>query len=179
MQLALHPEYQERVRQEVLSVLGKDGMPTWKDLPQLRLTESVGKEVLRGTPVLPLLARTSTRDMTIAGHEISRGTTVLVNLEALHVDRGLWGDDADEFRPDRWLDKDRIPENAFFPFGSGMHACVGQRLAVMELTIVVALLVRAFSFQLVPGQTLLRRTTLTTGIKSGFQVEFRRFHSSS
>jgi cytochrome P450 len=162
------------VREEVETVLGKDGLPTWENYTQLKLCEGVAKEVLRLTPVVAAINRAANKEFTILGHEIAKGTIVFINLTTLHRDPALWGEDADEFKPDRWLEKERIPDWAFLPFGGGGHACIGSKLALLELTTMIALLVRSFDLSLVPGQKLRRITSITTGLKDGANVEFRR-----
>jgi cytochrome P450 len=174
MELSLHPEWQERVRQEVESVLGKDGLPTWENYTQLKLCEGVAKEVLRLLPVVTIAGRTAAKDVNILGHEVAKGTGVFMNLGTLHRDPALWGEDADEFKPDRWLDKERIPEWGYLPFGGGGHACIGSKLALLELTNMIALLIRAFNVSIVKGQTIRRVTSVTSGLKEGLLVEFRR-----
>jgi cytochrome P450 len=174
VELARNREWQERVRSEVETVLGKDGLPTWENYTQLKLCEGAGKEILRLYPVLSAVGRAVTKDVNILGHEISKGTTVIINLTTLHRDPALWGEDANEFKPDRWLEKERIPDWAFLPFGGGGHACIGSKLALLELTTMIALLIRSFDVSVVDGQTIRRISSVTTGLKESVLVEFRR-----
>ncbi|KAH8680054.1 cytochrome P450 [Tricladium varicosporioides] len=63
---------------------------------------------------------------------------------AIQRDRGIWGEDADEFKPERWLDAEKmakVPKGAWRPFEAGPRNCMGQELAMMELRVIVAIFV--------------------------------------
>ena len=75
---------------------------------------------------------------------------ILLNLHGLHNDPKIWGDDADVFRPERFLDGgwERLPPNAWKAFGDGPRACIGRTFAEQEMIMVVALILQKFQVEL-------------------------------
>lgn len=88
--------------------------------------------------------------VTIAKHHFPAGTVLSVPAYTIHHSKEIWGEDADEYNPDRW-EEARITErqkNAFIPFSYGPRACVGRNVAEMELALIVATVFRRYEFEL-------------------------------
>jgi cytochrome P450 len=87
---------------------------------------------------------------TIAGHHFPGGVTVGCNPAIIHRDRGVFGEDADVFRPERWLDEKRAKEmdKAIITFGGGARTCIGKNISLMEMQKLTPQLLRYFDFQL-------------------------------
>ncbi|KZT65615.1 cytochrome P450 [Daedalea quercina L-15889] len=89
---------------------------------------------------------------TILGHHFKEGTWVSVPLYHLHRDESIWGSDAAEFRPERWTEaspeRKKQMMDAFAPFSVGPRACIGRSLAIMQLHIIIASLLRRYDFVL-------------------------------
>jgi cytochrome P450 / NADPH-cytochrome P450 reductase len=83
-------------------------------------------------------------------YKLEKGENVVVILSKLHRDPAVWGDDAEEFKPERMLDDkfEKLPKNAWKPFGNGMRGCIGRPFAWQEMLVVVAMLLQNFNFQL-------------------------------
>lgn len=99
--LAKHPEVQEKLRQEI-----EENCPStevsYDDLAKLKYAEAVMKEVLRCHPIAAMaLNRTAAVDTTLGNLEIEEGTCVHVNPFAIHKNKKVWGEDAEEFKPER------------------------------------------------------------------------------
>ncbi|ELY50078.1 cytochrome P450 [Natronorubrum bangense] len=144
-------DVRSRLEQEVTTVCG-DRDPTFADLPDLAITEAVGREAMRLYPPLPFLQREPHEATTLAGYRIGPATTVQLNMYGIHRDERWWSE-PDAFRPDRWLsndedgrsvvaDRDDRPEYAYFPFGGGSRHCIGMRFAMAELQLSLATMVR-------------------------------------
>lgn len=151
--LAADEETRTALESEVETVCG-DRDPTFADLPELSVTEAVGREAMRLYPPLPFLQREPHEPMMLAGYRLEPGTTV--QLAAYNIQRdGRWWDDPESFRPDRWLDADGQlvadtedrPEYAYFPFGGGSRHCIGMRFAMTELQLTLATMARRVAFQ--------------------------------
>jgi benzoate 4-monooxygenase len=80
----------------------------------------------------------------------SAGTVLSVPSYTIHHDSGVWGDDVEEFKPDRWLKENLTPRQAlcFNPFSYGPRACVGQNVARMELSLIVGTAFHRYDFEL-------------------------------
>ncbi|KAK7948645.1 benzoate 4-monooxygenase [Apiospora aurea] len=83
----------------------------------------------------------------ICGHHFPPGTVLSVPTYTVHHSKEIWGPDADEFRPERWLGEDPITprqRNAFIPFSYGPRACVGRNVAEMEMKMICATWARRY-----------------------------------
>lgn len=149
--LATHPEYTEALAAEVNSVLG-DRPPTFADLPRLSAVERAVKESLRlYPPAIAVFARQAVKDVEIGGWTVPRGAVVRLMTYITHHDP-RWFPNPDRFEPDRFL-PDRyaqLPACAYVPFGAGPRVCLGQSFAMMEMTLIAALLLQRY--RITPAQ---------------------------
>lgn len=77
-------------------------------------------------------------------YPIQKDDTLIVLVSQLHRDRAVWGDDVEEFRPERFEDPSKIPADAYKPFGNGQRACIGQQFALQEAALVIGMLLKHF-----------------------------------
>jgi cytochrome P450 len=145
--LSQHPKILEQVAAEADQVLA-DREPVWEDAGQLRFTEMVLKESLRMyPPAWELFARENTTDVELGGYTIAQGGIFLIYPLITHRDRRFFPDplqfDPLRFSPER---EKSIPNMAWFPFGAGPHVCIGKSLAMMEMTLILAMIAREFRF---------------------------------
>ncbi|KAL1208320.1 Cytochrome P450 83A1 [Cardamine amara subsp. amara] len=142
-------EVRDYARENGLTFLSEDDV---KNLPYFR---ALVKETLRIEPVIPLLvARNCIKDTKIAGYDIPAGTTVNVNVWAVSRDEKEWGPNPDEFRPERFLEKEvdfKGTDYEFIPFGSGRRMCPGMRLGAAMMEVPYANLLLKFNFRLPNG----------------------------
>ncbi|KAJ6844550.1 putative cytochrome P450 superfamily protein isoform X1 [Iris pallida] len=153
--LAMHPEWQERARDEVLEVCGSShDIPTKEQLGKLKTLGMIINETLRLYPPAVAMIRRAKADVRLGGYDIPCGTELLIPIMAVHHDQRLWGPDAAQFNPSRFADgvarAARHP-NAFLPFGMGARMCIGQNLAVLETKLAIAIILQRFSFRLSPS----------------------------
>ena len=152
--------------EEIDRVLGRDysRAPTFADIERLDYTNRILKETLRLAPTAPGFNRTIARDTVVAGrYVVSKGSRILVWLAALHRNAQHWGDDPEQFDPDRFLpaaEAARHPD-AYHPFGMGMRSCIGFQFALVEARLVLALIYQRYrvrthnpQYQLAHVQTL-------------------------
>ena len=111
--------------------------------------DAVIKETMRIHSTSSLgLPRIATSKVTIQGHDFPPGTVLSVPSYTIHHSKVIWGDDADEFVPERWFATTERQRNAFIPFSYGPRACVGRNIAEMELALIVATVFRRYDFEL-------------------------------
>jgi len=144
--LARAPEWQERVRAEVMAVAGSDPIGP-AHLPQLATTDRVVKEAMRLYPPAPVISRTPIADTEFNGVTIRAGTQVVIPIYAIHRHRKLWSD-PDRFDPDRFLPEHEkaLKRTQFMPFGAGPRICIGMSFAQVEAVALLATFVRAARF---------------------------------
>lgn len=174
--LALNPEARERMLAEVDAVVG-DRRPTVQDLAQMPWTTACFQEAMRFYPPAWTIPRTAIADDVVGGHHISKGTTVIVPIHAIHHDPRFWPDpevfDPERFMPGAGKERHR---SAYLPFGGGRRVCIGSSFALMETTLITAMLSRRFVFDLVPGHPVEPEATLTLRPKHGVRMVARRRH---
>ncbi|GAB5571358.1 steroid 21-hydroxylase [Prionailurus viverrinus] len=141
-----HPEIQQRLQEELDCELGPGASGSrvpLKDPSRLPLLTATIAEVLRLRPVVPLaLPHRTTRHSSILGYDIPEGTVVIPNLQGAHLDDTVW-EQPHEFRPDRFLVPGTSPR--VLAFGCGARVCLGEPLARLELFVVLARLLHAFT----------------------------------
>ena len=151
--LATHPDYTEALAAEVKQVLG-DRPPTFADLPRLSAVERAVKESLRlYPPAIAVFARQAVKEVEIGGWTIPRGAVVRMMTYITHHDP-RWFPDPDRFDPDRFLPEQyaQLPACAYVPFGAGPRVCLGQSFAMMEMTLITALLLQ--QYRITPAQAV-------------------------
>jgi benzoate 4-monooxygenase len=126
-------------------------VPGYNSVKDLKYMQNVINETLRihSTSSLGLPRLVPPGDgIDILGHHFPPYTVLSVPAYTIHHSKEIWGEDADEFVPDRW---DRITEkqkNAFIPFSYGPRSCVGRNVAEMELALIVATVFKRYEFEL-------------------------------
>ncbi|RDX65286.1 Cytochrome P450 714C2, partial [Mucuna pruriens] len=150
MLLAVHQDWQDRARAEVLEVCGKDS-PDASMLKSLKTLTMVIQETLRLYPPAAFVVRTAFQDVTLKGLLIPKGMNIQIPLSLLQQDPQLWGPDAHKFNPERFangvLGASKVPQ-AYIPFGIGARVCIGQQLAMTELKLILSLILSKFRFSL-------------------------------
>ncbi|KGP72812.1 bifunctional cytochrome P450/NADPH--P450 reductase [Pontibacillus yanchengensis] len=144
--LMKNPDKLQKAYQEVDEVAG-DGVPTYKQVKKLKYVRNILNESLRLWPTAPAFGLSAKEDTTIGdGIPFSKGETATVLIPELHRDKSVWGEDVEEFKPERFEDPEAIPHHAFKPFGNGQRACIGQQFAMHEATLVLGMLLQNFEF---------------------------------
>ncbi|KAM2975522.1 hypothetical protein FF1_001678 [Malus domestica] len=152
MLLALHPEWQARIRAELVQAC-PDGLPDANSLPQLKTMAMVIQEVMRLYPPAAFVSREALEDTQVGNMTVPKGVCLWTLIPTLHRDTEIWGPDANEFKPERFTDgvskACKFPQ-AYIPFGLGPRTCLGKNLAMVELKVVLSLVISKFSFSLSP-----------------------------
>jgi cytochrome P450 len=155
-----YPEIQAKVQEELDLILGRDTLPQWKDRTRLHYLEATISETLRVSSVAALsVPHKAMKDSTLEGYNIPKGTTLLLNLWAMHYDENEW-ENPNVFDPSRFLDADGkfvhvAGEKSFLPFGAGRRVCVGEALAKQELFLIISRLLHQFKLEASPGSPTL------------------------
>lgn len=140
--LAHYPEVQQRLHEEAAGALGSRA-PTSADYGRLPYATQVFAETMRLYPPVWVAARTCATEYEIGGYRVPAGASLLAPPFAVQRDPRFW-DSPDVFDPERFTAtaKTGRPRYAYFPFGGGSRQCIGEGLAWMEGTLVLAVIAR-------------------------------------
>jgi cytochrome P450 len=161
-ELSQHPEIEAKIRNEFAAKLpqlgvGPDGYITADHVKQLVYLEAVIKETLRFRPAAAGTTRLANQDTVIDGDiYVRKGEIVSLSMYALARNPRVWGPDAGEFKPERWIDTKTgellsFPATKFFSFGAGPRSCLGMKLAMLNLRVLIANLLHRYKFEIDPS----------------------------
>ncbi|KAI6211226.1 hypothetical protein M3Y96_00411400 [Aphelenchoides besseyi] len=141
--LAKHPAVQEKLRKEIEEICVK-AVPTYEELSKLKYADAIMKETLRFHPIASIItSRKCVRDTMIGDVYVEKGTNVILDVLSLHFDKKTWGERANDFYPERWL-QDDAPFSCFYGFGGGPRICAGMKLAYLEQKLLLVHILRKF-----------------------------------
>ncbi|XWW95593.1 hypothetical protein V2A60_003558 [Cordyceps javanica] len=143
--------YLQAVITEALRMHSATGLPFWRDVPE-------------GGAML-------------GGQHFPHGTTIGLNNWCAHYNEAVYGEDACQFRPERWLvadDKAKRMKAYYFPFGLGSRACIGRHISMFEISKLVPQLVRRYDFEAVNGDAEWRTENYMFVKPVDFKVKIRR-----
>ncbi|KZP25687.1 cytochrome P450 [Athelia psychrophila] len=169
--LAQHPEAQGRLRDEICAARTQDGDLDYKQLDGLQYLDAVIRETMRLHAPVPFIDRVARKDTVLPLSQpiigidgtdireitIPKGTAVTIAIMRANRDPEIWGDDAQEWKPERWLGSqpDKVA-NAHFPgvysnmmtFLGGSRACIGFKFSQLEMKVLLCVLLESFTFSL-------------------------------
>lgn len=151
---------QSRLREEIKSKLPSPATSgvqlTSADLDECHYLKAVCNEVLRVRPPVPLLVRNAAKDTTINGQFVPKGTKIAICAQAINNSTKLWGPDAGDFNPDRWMAPGQANRGgadsnySFLTFIHGPRSCIGQSFARAEFACLLAAFIGRFEVELDP-----------------------------
>ena len=151
-ELLRHPKVMKNLQHEIHNEVGNKRIVEENDLHKLNYLNMVVDETLRLYPVIPLLLPRECREsITIDGYFIKKKTRVIVNAWAIGRDPNVWTKNAEEFYPERFIDKKMNYQGHEFesiPFGSGRRRCPGSQLGLITIKLVIAQMVHCFEWEL-------------------------------
>lgn len=142
-----HPEQQKKCQEELDAVVGRSRMPTFKDRENLPYLRATVRELLRWRPVAPLaIPHIAKEDVWYKGYLIPKGTFCVPNTWCINRDKTLYGNDADDFNPGRFIDANGnvtpalgdTNQEGHISYGLGPRLCVGRHMANNSLFIAIA-----------------------------------------
>ncbi len=172
LMLAMDPDVQEKVAGEALAL---GDQQEFSALSKLRFTRDVFREVLRLYPPVPMMVRENLCPEDMRGRKVASGAQIVLSPWHLHRHERIW-DRPDEFDPNRWQTEENraCARDAYMPFSAGPRVCTGAGFAMVEGTLLLALLARAFRFECVAGREAVPVAHLTVRAKDGIWLRITR-----
>uniref|UniRef100_A0A3B4A2Z0 Uncharacterized protein n=1 Tax=Periophthalmus magnuspinnatus TaxID=409849 RepID=A0A3B4A2Z0_9GOBI len=149
-----YPEIQAKVQAEIDTVVGQSRQPTLTDRPNMPYTDAVIHEVQRFGNIVPLgFPKMASKDTTLGGYFIPKGTVTASNLSSVLFDKNEW-ETPDVFNPGHFLDAEGHfrKRDAFLPFSAGKRMCLGEHLAKMQLFLFFSSMLQRFTLTAPPGE---------------------------
>ncbi|KAJ7509584.1 cytochrome P450 monooxygenase pc-1 [Mycena galericulata] len=155
--LSMYPEACARLREEILTHVGPTRRPTYDDIKDMKYLRAVINESMRLYPSVPFNVRECINATTWPSPDpndkpiyVPAGCKLPYSVFFMHRSKDLWGPDAEEFSPERFLDerlKKYLLNNAFqfLPFNAGPRICLGQQFAYNEMSFMLIRLLQSFS----------------------------------
>jgi len=149
--LAKYPHVQDQVAAEAHATIGSGAVEA-QQVERLAFTRQVLQEAMRLYPPAPAISRQPLVPLVLGGEQLTPATQVTITIYPLHRNRRVW-ENPDSFDPDRFtVDQTKTRARyAYLPFGAGPRVCIGASFAMIEATVVLAILVHAFRFNTVTG----------------------------
>ncbi|CAB54208.1 Putative cytochrome P450 cyp-13B1 [Caenorhabditis elegans] len=142
--LAKHPEKMKLAQEEVDTVVGSENV-SYDDMTKLKYLDAVVRESLRLYPVAWFAcSRECVKPTTLGDIYIDKGVKIEADVMSLHRSKEIWGENADDFVPERWLEPSSRHTMSWIPFGAGPRQCVGMRLGLSEAKTALAHLLRRY-----------------------------------
>lgn len=154
-ELPRHASVLSQLRSEIDDSIGA-AQPTYEQLKDMKYLRAIVNESQRLYPIVPVNSREALVDAVLprGGGEdeskpvmVPKGAYVEWHIHSMHRRKDLFGEDADVFRPERWLEPGFRPGWAFLPFSGGPRVCIGQNFALTETMYVVVRLVQGWDVQ--------------------------------
>ncbi|KAI7902864.1 cytochrome P450 [Cokeromyces recurvatus] len=177
--LLLHPRVENHLLKEIheyiTDELTNDASQLYEVIKKMTYAHAVFYEVLRLYPSVPANQKFALNDdVWPDGTAIRKGDYVMWCPWAQGRSEAVWGPDAREFRPERWITPDgelkRESQGQWPAFHAGPRVCLGQNLATLEALVAMIFLVKQYKFKLVPNQNITYQVSLTLPMKEGMKV---------
>eukprot|EP00644_Phytophthora_capsici_P002762 jgi/Phyca11/56109/gw1.55.137.1 len=179
LNLTKNPQVETTIRNEIAEKLSNEGditNATMKDVAQLTYLEAALKETLRLHPPVPMSPKFVIQDTTLAdGTSVKGNSMIVLATYAMARMQNVWGEDAAEFKPERWIDAAsgkliNFSPFKFVSFNAGPRLCLGMNLAMLEMKLVVAGLLKRFHVEVLSPEEITYDISLTLPVKGALNA---------
>jgi cytochrome P450 len=186
LELSQNPHAETAIRSEITEKLSGGGVdpanPTMQDVSQLVYLEAALKEALRLHPSVPVEPKYAVQDTTLSdGTFIPAGSAICLATYAMARMTQVWGPDAEEFKPERWIDTATgklltVSTFKFASFNAGPRMCLGINLAMLEMKLVVVGVLTRFHLEVLKPADVTYDLSLTLPVRGALNVKVSRTH---
>ncbi|CAA7034535.1 unnamed protein product [Microthlaspi erraticum] len=184
--LSINPNVVTKIRQEINTNLPRTGsnQDMSSFLNKLVYLHAALNETIRLYPPIPIVLRSSLKqDVLPSGHEVKSNTKNLIHVYAMGRMKAVWGDDALEFKPERWVSETgglrHEPSYKFSSFMAGPRICRGKHLAMVQMKTVVVEILQNYDIKVVEGQKIEPQQGPVLHMKHGLNITLAKRSSAS
>lgn len=144
--LGMHQDVQEECYEEIMNILGPEGVLQYSDLPRFKYVEMAIKETLRLFPIGPIIVRKINGDVKLqSGKILPENSSAVLTILHLHRNPKYWPNPL-KFDPNRFLPENVSKRNSYWylPFSGGPRNCIGPKYAMMNMKVAIAYLLRSY-----------------------------------
>ena len=155
--LVEHPEIISKVDDEAGKVASEDGVLRPENMRNAAYIRQVVQETLRLYPPPSVLQRETIEEDVVCGYHIPKKKNVMIPTFVVHRMKEYWGEDAEDFNPDRFVPEKmgQMPKYAYLPFGGGQRLCIGDQFATFEMMIALLKISQKYRFERVSPEPVL------------------------
>ena len=174
-----HPEVQVKMQQEADELLGEYSIiSSYSKITDFTYTEAVINEAMRLKPVAPILLFQPTQDMEIDNYLFKKDCRIVVNTR-IGATNSDYFTEGKKFKPERWLKttESKCPMHnldAYMPFGSGPRFCPGKNLAILEMKLVLSMLMKNFTIEMITPSDEIKEIMAFTMMASNYEVRLKK-----
>ncbi|KAF3572812.1 hypothetical protein F2Q69_00062776 [Brassica cretica] len=181
--LSKNPEVTTKIRQEINTKLSprtnndSDHFSLFnpQDLNKLVYLHGALCEALRLYPPVPFQHKSPTKpDVLPSGHRVDASTKIVFCLYSLGRMKSLWGEDASEFKPERWISETgrliHVPSFKFLSFNAGPRTCLGKEVAMTQMKTVAVKVIQNYEIEIVEGHKIEPVPSIILHMKQGLKV---------
>ena len=176
--LAQNPEVEQNFHTELDEVL-EGRLPTVADMPRLKYAEKIAKESMRLYPPAYGVGREAIQEFELGGYRIPAKAQLFMFQWVTQRDPRFFTE-PNRFYPERWTEEftNSLPKYAYFPFGGGPRACIGNYFALMEVVLLLATIGQRFRFSLLPEQQVSLMPAMSLRPAEGIRVRVAQRQST-
>ncbi|NWI86085.1 CP4B1 protein, partial [Pitta sordida] len=174
--MSLHPEYQQRCREEIQGILGDRDTIEWEDLVKMTYTTMCIKESLRLFPPVPSVSRQLSKPVTFPdGRSLPAGCVIGLSIFGIHRNRDVW-ENPEVYDPLRFSPENSAQRHshAFLPFSAGPRNCIGQQFAMNEMKVALALTLLRYELRPDPSKLPIMIPQLILRSSNGIHVHLKK-----
>lgn len=178
-----HPEIEKKIREELKALIPrgegeKHRLFNADELKNVIYLHATLCESLRLYPPVPFELKTPQEpDILPSGHRVHHKMRVMISLYAMGRMESIWGNDALEFKPERWISEQgkvkHVPSYKFFSFNAGPRICLGKEVAFTQMKYVAACIIHNYHIEMVKGHEVYPNVSIILYMKNGFKVRIR------
>ena len=171
----MNPDAQDRLREEVTTTLQEHPQLDHGVVENMHYLNNVAREGLRLMPPSVAAPREAAEDVVIAGVKIPQGTTVTVVPAMIQHNPVVWGEDADEFKPERWdsLSSEAASPYSLVAFNGGPRMCIGKSFATLAFKAMLIEVIRNFVIEPIDKELKFANPSLTLQPIGGLRVQVK------